>query len=126
MNDNKANYISVYVANFNQIENPELLVDSVERALLVAHGYNIVGQTEQVQKWLDLDGNKLNLILKIEGIRQAKALAEREAAKIVKSYWLVPWSVGFQCFTAKPEGFSIEVVERQAYDALAEQLERKS
>jgi hypothetical protein len=123
--NNKANYGTVSVSNFAQVENPELLLDRVERTLMWANGYMLMGGTKQMQDWLDAGSNKLNLILGIEAARNAKALAEREKAKIIKSYWLVPWSVGFQCFTAKPEGFSIEVVERQAYDALAEQLQVK-
>jgi len=29
-------------------------------------------------------------------------------------FWLVPWSTGYKCFTKKPEGFSIHVVEHES------------
>lgn len=41
----------------------------------------------------------------------------------MKSYYLIPWSVGFECRTTKPEGHSIEVVKKSEYDALDKELQ---
>lgn len=40
----------------------------------------------------------------------------------MKTYYLIPWSVGFECRTTKPEGHSIEVVEKSEYDALINKI----
>lgn len=35
-----------------------------------------------------------------------------------REWWLVPWSIGWECRTKKPEGESIHVIEKSAYDQL--------
>lgn len=41
-------------------------------------------------------------------------------------YYLIPWSVGFECRTVKPEGYSIEVIELAEYEKLKVELEKKN
>jgi hypothetical protein len=37
----------------------------------------------------------------------------------MKEWWLIPWSVGHECRSVKPEGYSIHVVPYEVYESAA-------
>jgi hypothetical protein len=41
-----------------------------------------------------------------------------------REFWLIPWSVGYECRTNKPDGTFIHVIEKSAYDELEAKLKK--
>jgi hypothetical protein len=39
----------------------------------------------------------------------------------MKEFWLIPWSVGHECRSVKPEGGSIHVIEYSAYESTVQE-----
>lgn len=65
---NKQNYSSVHI---KKEDTPERIAQWVKRALEIAHGYVLVGTTDEDQQWLRTGTNMLDLIMKIEKILTA-------------------------------------------------------
>ena len=100
--NNKANYVSVTVQQ-SDLDDPTRLAEACDRAFDCANGYMLVGATAELDAYLREGKRKMDLILAIERIRTARVKEHPT------TFFLVPWSVGYQCFVNKPDGFSIKV-----------------
>ena len=110
----KANYGAVHLNNLEQVNDMAYWVEAVDRVLEWANGYMIQGCSPETIAWLKEGKNHLDLMMAIEAARNA-----RLPKKHPTTFFLIPWSVGYECRVHKPEqGFSIEVIDKAKYDKL--------
>lgn len=106
MDQNKANYGSISIYDLKQLDDPDFMLRAIDSTLLWANGYTLQGMSREIDQYLK--DNFMAILTKV-----AKYREERDAKQVKvhpNVFYLVPWSVGYQCFVKKPTGFSIKVV----------------
>jgi len=75
LNVSKANYMSLYVSSIDELAPDAVprLIERIDQILLTANGYILVGQTQDVQKYID--DHRMEIFAMIQGYKNA----EREA-----------------------------------------------